>query len=106
MPIIYDAQRNLWVLETQHSGYAFGLHPGSHLLKHTWWGERLEDPSDYHDLSGYRDRETSWVPKYARRLPRYDPSDHRGVSVPSFRDGAIRFRTFFFRSRYLCIYAL
>ena len=55
MPIIYDAQRNLWVLETQHSGYAFGIHSGGH-IKHTWWGERLEDPYDYPDLSRYRDR--------------------------------------------------
>jgi alpha-galactosidase len=44
MPISHS--HNLWILETDHSAYTFGLNP-SGLLAHSYWGKRLPDPADY-----------------------------------------------------------
>lgn len=35
-----------WILETDHTGYAFGLNAAG-LLVHTYWGARLPSPADY-----------------------------------------------------------
>lgn len=55
MPIHYQQNRKLWILLTQHTGYAFGLHESGH-IKHTYWGNQLQRIEDYPDLSFYRDR--------------------------------------------------
>lgn len=44
MPI--HTSPNHWVLETDHTGYAFGLNQAG-LLAHSYWGERLPNPQDY-----------------------------------------------------------
>src|SRR5512138_3401530 len=35
-----------WILETDHTGYAFGLDPDGRLVNF-YWGERLTSPADY-----------------------------------------------------------
>jgi alpha-galactosidase len=42
----FHALSNLWVLETQNSGYAFGLNEAG-LIAHSYWGKRLAYPTDY-----------------------------------------------------------
>lgn len=44
MPI--HATDTLWILETDRTGYAFGLNRAG-LLTHCYWGARLPDPADY-----------------------------------------------------------
>ena len=44
MPIYHLA--NYWILETEHTAYAFGLDSGGRLVNF-YWGERLLSPSDY-----------------------------------------------------------
>ena len=44
MPI--HATDTLWILETNRTGYAFGLNRDG-LLTHCYWGARLPDPADY-----------------------------------------------------------
>ena len=44
MPI--HAHENSWILETQHTAYAFGLHTTG-LLSHRYWGAKLPYPDDY-----------------------------------------------------------
>lgn len=44
MPI--HLSQNHWVLETDHTGYAFGLNRAG-LLAHSYWGERLPNAQDY-----------------------------------------------------------
>ncbi len=44
MPIHSIANR--WILETDHTAYAFGLDPQGRLVN-TYWGERLLHPQDY-----------------------------------------------------------
>lgn len=44
MPI--HTSQNHWVLETEHTGYAFGLNQAG-LLAHSYWGERLPNAQDY-----------------------------------------------------------
>lgn len=40
------ACENSWILETQHTAYAFGVHPTG-LLAHRYWGAKLPYPADY-----------------------------------------------------------
>ena len=44
MPIYHLA--NYWILETEHTAYAFGLDSGGRLVNF-YWGKRLLSPSDY-----------------------------------------------------------
>ena len=44
MPIY--ATEHGWVIETDTTGYAFGLNPAG-LLAHSYWGRRLPSPGDY-----------------------------------------------------------
>jgi alpha-galactosidase len=55
-----------WIIETDHSAYAFGLTPGG-LLAHLYWGNRLNSPTDYPDapLEVFWPFNTSgqWIPE-------------------------------------------
>ena len=44
MPIHTSPVR--WILETDHTAYAFGLDPEGRLVN-SYWGERLIQPADY-----------------------------------------------------------
>ncbi len=53
MPITYNATKRLWILETQNTGYAFGISGDGH-IKHTYWGARITRTKDYPDLSEHQ----------------------------------------------------
>jgi len=44
--MLISTTSNGWVLQTHHTGYAFGTNPAG-LLAHTYWGERLPNVQDY-----------------------------------------------------------
>ena len=46
MPITKN--KSGWLIETEHTGYAFGLSKNG-VIVHTYWGARLRTPSDYPD---------------------------------------------------------
>lgn len=46
MAIRWLPDTRVWILETNHSAYALGIHPEG-WLQHLYWGSRLVDPGDY-----------------------------------------------------------
>ncbi|HPE69720.1 MAG TPA: alpha-galactosidase [Thermotogota bacterium] len=53
--VFFLERKMLWVVQTENSAYALGVHPDGH-VKQTYWGKRLARLEDYPAFEEYRDR--------------------------------------------------
>lgn len=84
MPI--HAQDTNWILETETTGYAFGLNEHG-LLVHRYWGARLPFPEDYPPARNSR----GW--SAFNNEPQVLPEEYPGYEDIKFIDPCIKVST-------------